>query len=81
MSAVRTLWQRAAGKALACALFIIKIRGRLFRRADLTEDAGQEPERLLKDIGLSRCRFSGTSLEDRWRQELVILAREQSGRN
>ncbi len=72
---------RAAGKALACVRFIAKVCGRLFLRSCLPQDSGREPKRLLKEIGPRRSRSSGLSLEDKWREELVILAREQSGRN
>ena len=71
----------AAGNAFACARFIAKVCGSLFRRTEMLDDGGPEPELLLKDTGLKRPRFSGSSLEDKWREELALLAREQSGRD
>ena len=81
MFADRTLRQRVVGNALSCAQFIAKACRRLAPRAGLTEDAGRESERLLKGVGLRPARFSDMSLEDKWRQELAILAAEQSERN
>ena len=72
---------RAAGNALACARFIAKVCGCLFRRTKMPDNRGQEAERILRGIGLNRPRFSGSSLEDKWREELALLAREQGKRS
>lgn len=81
MSVDRTRPQQVAGNALSCARFIAKACRCLFRRTGLPEEVGREAERHLKDIGLGCSQYSGPSLEDKWREELVILAREQDGRN
>lgn len=73
--------QRAAGIASICIQFIAGAFRCLFRRAGSSEGGGRESERLLKDIGPGSSRFSGPSLEDKWREELALMARERSGRN
>ncbi len=81
MSVDRTRPQRDAGNTLICVRFIAKVRRRLFRRKEVLDDGGQDSERLLKDMGPGSSRFSGPSLEDEWREELALMARERSGRN
>ncbi len=81
MSVDRTRPQRDAGNTLFCVRFIAKVRGRLFRRKEVLDDGGPDSERLLKDMGPGSSRFSGPSLEDKWREELALMARERSGRN
>lgn len=81
MSVDRTRPQRDAGNTLFCVRFIANVCGCLLGRTEMLDDGGQGSERLLKDIGLGHSHYSGPSLEDKWRQELVILARELSGRN